>query len=211
MIHSTSLARMDNTMEIIDTPVPMFRKIFTRKICEQDGMTLVEVMTVLVIIALLALFAAPELINWKPKMNLKSASDDLAANLQRARVHAIKNNVSVIFEFKAPGTCVAPDTCPDGKYKFYDNAATPVTVAEVYFNKIYDGEMHYEGVRLQSSKFEAGQGYDFRGMRLVIPVPPNDDEYAALESSRMTDAGDPIYEVWMTTGGGVKIEKKARP
>lgn len=61
----------------------------------QRGMTLVEVMTVLVIIALLALFAGPELMNWKPRMLLKRASDDLFTNMQLAKVHAVKNNVDV--------------------------------------------------------------------------------------------------------------------
>lgn len=198
------LGAKEKVMNMTTTRGNMSQTKLLRTILQQNGLTLVEVMTVLVVIAMLALFAGPEIVGWKPRMLLKSAADDLAANLQRAKTHAIKNNVSVLFTFNTPGSCVAP-ACPYGKYLLQDNAPTPVTVAEVYFDN------EYEGVKLKATKFEAGQGYDSRGMRLVIPGVGNEDEYAELESSRLTDSGDPLYEVWMTTGGGIKIEKKVRP
>ncbi len=93
---------------------------------EQRGLTLVEIMTVLVILSLLALFAAPEVSNWRPKQRLKGAAEELFSNMHLAKMHAVKNNVTVNFNF----TSAAP--CPGGSYHFIDvtgvNVTAPITM-----------------------------------------------------------------------------------
>jgi prepilin-type N-terminal cleavage/methylation domain-containing protein len=114
-----------------------------------QGLTLVEVMTVLVILSVLALFAAPDLITWRPRMNLKAAGEELFADMQRAKMHAIKNNVNVGLNF----TVAAP--CPGGSYTFDEIPPSGTPVA---------GGNMTEGVCLSASTFAAGEGFTSRGL-----------------------------------------------
>jgi prepilin-type N-terminal cleavage/methylation domain-containing protein len=114
-----------------------------------QGLTLVEVMTVLVILSVLALFAAPDLITWRPRMNLKAAGEELFADMQRAKMHAIKNNVKVGLNF----TVAAP--CPGGSYTFDEIPPSGTPVA---------GGNMTEGVCLSASTFAAGEGFTSRGL-----------------------------------------------
>ena len=82
--------------KIINTTKKMSPNVyrFTEK-----GFTLIEIMVVVVIIALIALFAGPELVNFGPNMRVKATARDLHTNLQKAKVEAIKTNRSVLITF----------------------------------------------------------------------------------------------------------------
>lgn len=133
----------------------MFQKNMARSSLQQ-GMTLVEVMIVLVVIALMALFAAPDLISWKPRMALKRAGDTLFSDLQMAKTLAVKKNVDVEFTFT-----VAASPCPvagGGSYKIEENVGgVKTTIVNKSFN---------EGVCLSSSTFAAGEGFTPRGLSI---------------------------------------------
>lgn len=58
----------------------------------QAGLTLVEIMTVLVVISIIALFAAPEVMNWRPNMRLTDAARTFFSEVQQAKVEAVKEN-----------------------------------------------------------------------------------------------------------------------
>jgi prepilin-type N-terminal cleavage/methylation domain-containing protein len=154
------------------------------------GFTLVEVMTVLVIISILALFAAPEVINWRPKMRLKRAADTLSENLQRAKMHAIKNNVSVVFTF-TPG---AGAPCKGGSYL--------ITESLVVTNVVVPLETMADNVCLQATTFVATDGFTARG----LPINPA-LKTVTLSNADLQATGDPTFRITQSIAGGLKLDK----
>lgn len=179
------------------------RKIFNTL----HGFTLVELMTVVAIIVILAAFAAPEVINWRPKMRVKGAADTLSENMQRAKMHAIKNNVSVVFTFAA-GTGAPARTCTGGNYSFVDNAVPPIVVASETFNDLTTPEStaRTSGLCLQASTFAVGDGFTPRGLSLVAG-----GGVVTLSNASLAAANDPTYVVTQTVAGGIQLQKVLYP
>jgi prepilin-type N-terminal cleavage/methylation domain-containing protein len=174
------------------------------------GFTLVEIMTVLVIITILALFAAPEVIQWRPKLRLKSAADTLSENLQRAKIHAIKNNVSVIFTF----TVGAGAPCTGGSYRFDDNAVPANMIASELFNDTTTPEStaRTAGLCLEAPTapaviFVSGvDGFTSRGLPISASA-----KAVRISSANLNASGDPIYQVTQSIAGGLSLTKGTRP
>ena len=68
----------------------------------QTGLTLIELMTVVAIIASLSLMAMPNLLTWLPDHRLKRAARELHSNLQLAKLTAVKTNAlcTMVFDQK---------------------------------------------------------------------------------------------------------------
>ena len=106
----------------------MSKKEFSKQ--TKKGFTLVEVMVVIVVISIIALFAGPILSAYGPNARLKGASRDLHSNLQRVKVTAIKRNKNVFITL-TPVTCPAHPSStvpsPGGTYSITvdeDNSGT---------------------------------------------------------------------------------------
>jgi prepilin-type N-terminal cleavage/methylation domain-containing protein len=82
-----------------------------RQPAEHSAFTLMELLTVIAIIAILCTIAVPGYLSWLPRYRLNSAADDLLVLFQNARIRAIKENANVIIDFD-------PDNNgnPDGNY-----------------------------------------------------------------------------------------------
>ena len=64
-----------------------------------SAFTQIELTVVIVIIAILAAIAAGSLIFWLPKYRLSSATNELQAMIQAARLRAVKDNARVVVSF----------------------------------------------------------------------------------------------------------------
>lgn len=79
---------------------------------KNSGFTLVELMTTIAIIAVLAAVAIPNMIAWLPDYRLRSGAAEMLSALQLARLSAIKENAEVAVRF---------DTGSDEYLVFVDN------------------------------------------------------------------------------------------
>ncbi len=66
---------------------------------QNEGFTLMEIMTVIAIIAIAASIAIPNVIGWFPKYRLRSGAEEIQSTLQLARLGAIKENTNAIVTF----------------------------------------------------------------------------------------------------------------
>ena len=87
----------------------------------ESGITLLEILAVLVIMAVLAATAIPTFSVWLPNYRLKRAARDLYSNLQLAKMGSVNNNTdwAVIFNnASAPGTyAIATSPGEDGDWE----------------------------------------------------------------------------------------------
>ena len=63
------------------------------------GFTLTELITVTVFVSLMAAIAIPTYLEWLPNMRLRTAAQDLRANMQKTRFEAIQQNQSFAIVF----------------------------------------------------------------------------------------------------------------
>ncbi len=81
-----------NTMIKVDEPM-----IQTGS--DKKGFTVIELLIVVAIMAVMAVFAIPQIMARLPEYRLKAAAGDLQANLQKARVKAVRDNSPVRVRF----------------------------------------------------------------------------------------------------------------
>jgi type IV fimbrial biogenesis protein FimT len=72
-----------------------------KKMRNDSGLTLFELMVVVGIMAILASVAVPGFLGWLPKYRMRSAADDVLSTLQNAKLRAVRENsvVRVTFDF----------------------------------------------------------------------------------------------------------------
>ena len=80
----------------------------------EKGFTLPEILSAVVILAILAAVGIPTLLNWMPGIRLKSAANDLMADMQQAKIVAIRNNNTTNLVFAAGCDAAGNYTFTDG-------------------------------------------------------------------------------------------------
>lgn len=73
---------------------------------KESGFTLIELITVVAIVAIVTAIAIPNYIGWLPGHRLRAAIDDLNSAYQLARLQAIRENASASVLFDAGGGTV---------------------------------------------------------------------------------------------------------
>lgn len=150
-------------------------KVFTRRKKNETGFTLIEVVTVVAMIGIIAAVAIPAFSSWVPDYRLRNAARDLYSNLQRAKMGAIRNNAQwrVYFDNSvSPGRCFL--LSGDGD----DGWDTPSTlggtdVVEMTFNlSAYKGVDFGNGdatVQMDGGAFGSAIDYNINA---GVPTPP---------------------------------------
>jgi type IV fimbrial biogenesis protein FimT len=70
---------------------------------DNQGFTLIEVLTVIAILAILSTIAIPAFSRWLPNYRLKGAARDLYSNIQLAKMGAVKDNGEWAIKFDTAG------------------------------------------------------------------------------------------------------------
>ncbi len=78
------------------------------------GFSLVELMVVLAAVAILAGLATPAMLTWKQRQQLNGAAANLAADLEQAKMRAIRENSFVAVLFTAAGYTIFVDNGAGG-------------------------------------------------------------------------------------------------
>jgi prepilin-type N-terminal cleavage/methylation domain-containing protein len=88
----------------------------------ESGFSLIEVAVVIGILAISAVIAIPNIIDWRHGMRLRAAINEVRGDLETARAHAIKENSQATVEFFPS----------DGRYRvtYPDTAGNPVLIKE---------------------------------------------------------------------------------
>ena len=90
----------------------------------QSGFTLVELLIVIALISAMAIFAVPNFLIMMPDFRLRSASQDLLSNFQKAKLTAVKRNINTAVCFSTGGYTVFVDQNTD--YVNNDGAANQI-------------------------------------------------------------------------------------
>jgi type IV fimbrial biogenesis protein FimT len=70
-----------------------------RKSSATGGMTLIELMTVLAILAIAGAVAVPHMLDWRHGMRLRAAANEIRNDFELARMRAVKENTDVTVQF----------------------------------------------------------------------------------------------------------------
>lgn len=120
-----------------------------------SGFTLVEMLTVIGIMAVVATIAIPNFISWLPKYRMGSMARDILSAMQHARLVAVKKNVKVWVQFDLRNNqyLIFPDYNNDGNQD--PNEPT------------LRGDSLSNGIRLADVKFGADDAFCFNGRGLA--------------------------------------------
>lgn len=159
------------------------------------GFTLIELMIVVGVISIMAAIAVPAIMSWMPNIRQKAATRELFADLQRARMEAIKRNAPAVVVFVPAASC----TATGGSYSVFVDDGAGGGVAN---NKNLDGgEQNFvqqtmpRDVSLCDSNFAAHKtGF------LPTGLPQN------IGRVKLNSTKGRISEVTITIAGGIRIE-----
>lgn len=163
---------------------------------DNKGLTFVEIMTVIIIIAAIALFALPQYVDFQPKARLKGASNQLVSDMQNAKITAVKDNAQMLL------TVATAAPCATGSYVFTNGISDDIGLC-------IDDE--YADVFISGTTFNGGDGFTTRGLSVLTEAGAAGGGSITLESSRLQDTGDPTYVITMSGSGGVQVDRIVKP
>ena len=119
-----------------------------RSFMNQGGLTLVEILMVIGIIAVLASMSLSSLGNFAPSYGLKSAARELYANMHRAQREAIKQNQKcrIIFDMSHSRYAISLEAGADNDWStIADNQNILIVQLDEYKGNIHYGRGHFSG------------------------------------------------------------------
>jgi type IV fimbrial biogenesis protein FimT len=128
---------------------------------KNSGFSLMELMTIIGILAILAAIAIPSYLGWRDNTQLTRAAQDMYSIFQKAKIEAARRNVVVAITFDANVATVYVDSSPPNLD--YD-------VGEIVINSIDLSD--YPGINLDTSE-GGGDGIIFSNPDDSIAFAPN--------------------------------------
>ena len=115
----------------------MFRKA--------EGITLIELLIVISIFALVAVFATPSLLSWRSNARLRGAANNLKGDMELAKLKAIQINDTVLVHFVQDSYKIFKDNVPtngvyDAGEDLYGDRTLPPGVKVDIAQTNFDGE-----------------------------------------------------------------------
>lgn len=168
-----------------------------------SGFTLLELMIALAIVAILAAVAFGGLSTLVPRYQVKSAAQDLRAELQKAKMEAVKSNQEtlIIFDKADAGSQGGYTTCinNDGN-QVCDEDQGDVLIAEKTFSAD-----NYKQALLKNPGFTNGEHFKFNSRG--IPV-QDDGSYFSSGSVEIENGKDSSYTLSITVSpsGRIRID-----
>ena len=127
---------------------------------QNSGFTLIEVIVVVALIGIISAIAIPGFLGWREGTRIRSATNDIYSNLQRAKSIAIRENTWVLLEF-AENTY---KICLDG-----DNDTPPNEVCD-NDEKVISNARMVSGVQIDTANTDFNNNDSIRFDRRGLPV-----------------------------------------
>jgi type IV fimbrial biogenesis protein FimT len=157
----------------------------------QAGLTLVELMIAIGIIAILATIAVPNIINWLPNYRAKAAARDIISNFQKAKMEAVKRNRDVVITFtttQAGSYRIFVDDDGDGNFTAGERVLAQVNMPKDVFlyNTTFTGDK---------------TGYNSRGL-------PWNNRLGSVEirNNKLIIRATRYYQATLSFAGHVKLQ-----
>lgn len=160
----------------------------------QAGFTKSELLVVALIMALASLIAIPNVIGMLPDYRLRSASQDLFSNFQKARIEAVKRNTDTAVCFSSGGYTIFVDSDGD----FVADAGEPV-VAAVNWSEYSDVSVTLANVTFDNSSGQPCIAFQPNG------IPADHGGGLAAGSAPIDNSKGKIATVMVSQSGNISI------